>query len=750
MPRIRVPLVVIAAAAAIIASGLPAATPAGAIIGGTSAGDTMPAIPALLFDPGLSHPLTPTEHCTGVLIDPAWVLTAQHCTNLNEQQGHPFLPREVTVTFTRIGGTKEARKVSQIQRAPGYLQGPGIADIALLKLATPVTDISPLPLLGSGQLGGLSTIQRFGYGVTSPGSTTPSKVLNYSVEGVWHKSSTSNLPIKINANCEGFSWPPANALWTYGIGQGATAKGDSGGPVIDPVSPGSYAVAGITQGSLDLQDCTLSKYDPSTLGKHYLGLSNRVDQGSAEWGFISGLVPGVQVLSPGGWTGTRAGVPAGADPSQGVFIGSVSCPGAGSCTAAGLTGGGYGTPVVESLRGGSWSVAQPPLPADAYPFNQAAGLTSVSCASTSTCTAVGSYEDANTDAGLIETGAGGTWSAVRAPVPPGTSGDPYSVLNTVTCLSGTSCIALGSYAPSGFEGMIDTFDGQGWTSQAAPLPADATAATSQFVTLRGLSCGSSSSCVAVGSYVDASGDTEGVIERDHNGAWTGARMPLPADAATSGQYVSVSGVACPAAGSCAAAGSYTTAGGQGQGFLSVLANGSWSTVAAPVPADASTADPAVQFGGTAGPAGTAAESFTRPVACPGAGACVAVGSYLSNSGATRPLIEQLTGGTWAAVPVAFPPGYAGGTGYLTSLACPATGPCLAGGSATANGNTTALVDALGSGGWTADPVALPPDSASPANAFLWDAGCAASGFCAAAGGYYASDSTNQGLLVTGG
>ena len=708
----------------------------------------MPAIPQLLFDPGASHPFTDTEHCTGVLLDPTWVLTAQHCTNLNEQQGHPFQARNVTVTFTRIDGSKEVRKVSQIQRAPGYLSGSGIGDIALLKLSTPVADISPLPLLASGQSGSLTTVQRFGWGITSPSETKPSSVLRYSVEGVWHQSNVSDLGIKIAANCSDFSWPSQYALWTYGTGQGGMAKGDSGGPVIDDISPGSYAVAGITSSSLDLRNCNLHNYNTNTLGNHYLGLSNRVDQGGAEWSFINGLVPDVGVPPATGWTATRAGLPTGADPSQGVTINSVSCPTTGSCTAAGFYDGSYGGPLLETLSGGSWSATQPPLPPDAYRYNQAAGLTSVSCADSSTCIAVGSYEDANTDAGLIESGASGNWSAIRAPLPAGTTGDPFSALNTVTCLSDTLCIALGSYAPSGFEAMIDTLTSQGWQSVTAPLPADASA-TDPNSSLQSLSCATPSSCIAVGSYIAASGNTEGVIEKYDGGAWTAAKVSLPPDAATSGQYVTLSGVACPAVGSCAAAGSYSTSNGQEQGFLSRLSNGAWSTVEAPLPADASATDPAVIFGEFAG-FSIAAQSYTRPVACSASAACIAVGTYIDSSNVDRPLIEQLANNSWTAVPVAFPPGYASGDGYLNSAVCLANGECIASGSAAANGNRTALMDALNTGNWAAIPVTLPPDSASTPSAFLWDTDCTASVFCAAIGGYYANDNTNQGMLMTSG
>jgi hypothetical protein len=105
-------------------------------------------------------------------------------------------------------------------------------------------------------------------------------------------------------------------------------------------------------------------------------------------------------------------------------------------------------------------------------------------------------------------------------------------------------------------------------------------------------------------------------------------------------------------------------------------------------------------------------------------------------GAANGLIETGSGGTWTATRAPLPPGTSGDPySVLNTLSC---------------GNTTALVDALANGSWTAIPVPLPPDSASPLNGFIWAADCTGSGFCAAAGGYYASDNTNQGLLVTSG
>ena len=76
----------------------------------------------------------------------------------------------------------------------------------------------------------------------------------------------------------------------------------------------------------------------------------------------------------------------------------------------------------------------------------------------------------------------------------------------------------------------------------------------------------------------------------------------------------------------------------------------------------------------AGYAGIAAEGFTRPVACSANAACVAVGTYFSSSNGDRPLIEQLAGGTWTVVPVAFPPGYASGSDSSSTVRCGARTP----------------------------------------------------------------------------
>lgn len=280
------------------------AHPAQAIIGGSQAQPTQPAIAKIVFRKYLPFKQVPhdTLYCSGALIDSQFVLTAQHCTNIGEKQGKPYKPQDGTVIFTRSDGSQETRSVTAIPRSPGYNEDTGVGDVALLKLSKKVTDITPLPLLSAGQFGGLTQVERFGWGTTTPTGKTLSDVLKYSTEGVWQLDNTSdirNQGVQVNANCS-IGWPQQYALWTYDIQQGGDAEGDSGGPVMDKLPSGQFAIAGVTSGDADLADCGGKNYIPDNLGKQWLGLATRVDQDSAEWAFITSNVTDIILSSTAG------------------------------------------------------------------------------------------------------------------------------------------------------------------------------------------------------------------------------------------------------------------------------------------------------------------------------------------------------------------------------------------------------------------------------------------------------------------
>ena len=109
--------------------------------------------------------------------------------------------------------------------------------------------------------------------------------------------------------------------------------------------------------------------------------------------------------------------------------------------------GGINQSFVESWNGKAWTIAGNPNPGTAL-----TALSSVSCVSAKSCTAVGSYQNtgSNLRRTLVESWNGSAWKVVSSPNPKaGTATDNYiggitgSGLNAVSCVSVTSCHAVG-------------------------------------------------------------------------------------------------------------------------------------------------------------------------------------------------------------------------------------------------------------------------------------------------------------------
>ena len=162
-----------------------------------------------------------------------------------------------------------------------------------------------------------------------------------------------------------------------------------------------------------------------------------------------------------------------------------------------------------------WTATEAPLPAGAAGLGPGGGLGSVACPSASSCVATGGYSDSSGNKqSLLLTGSGTSWTAAEAPLPAdadvGTDPEPEPDLNSVACPSASSCVVAGLYtdeSSASLQGLLLTGSGTSWTATETPLPAGADPGAG----LWSVACPSASSCVAVGSYTDSSGNGQGLL-----------------------------------------------------------------------------------------------------------------------------------------------------------------------------------------------------------------------------------------------
>ena len=250
-----------------------------------------------------------------------------------------------------------------------------------------------------------------------------------------------------------------------------------------------------------------------------------------------------------------------------------------------------------------------------------------------------------------------------------------------------------------------------------------------------ISCPAVGSCVAVGSYVDAGGSRQGLIETLSDGRFTATTAPLAglSPAAAGNPQVALFDVRCPVTGWCVADGQYSVGPGQTRLLAETLSNGSWSATTLPNPAGSSNPDVGVEG-----------------MSCPTEGACVLVGAYAS-SGQNQPLAERLASGTWTAqAPPINTLSPAGTEGQLFDVSCSSSTACTAVGDT--DGGQGALIETSSGGSWVASSpslAGLTPTAAHGAVGALTNVSCTSSGSCSEAGTYEDQTFATQGLVVAG-
>jgi hypothetical protein len=247
------------------------------------------------------------------------------------------------------------------------------------------------------------------------------------------------------------------------------------------------------------------------------------------------------------WTIQSTPNPTGA---KGTTLRAVDCPAATACTAVGdyTSSSDANLSLAERWNGSSWVIQPTPNPAGGTNnrFN------AVSCPTTAVCTAVGrTYNAGNGQYSLVERWNGTSWVLQSAPRP---TGSILTEFFGVSCATATSCIAVGEYrnASNTYLTLAERWNGTSWTIKSTPNPAGAT-----FPTLQAVSCTSATACTAVGTYTNASGTDVTLAERWNGTTWV--IQPTPNHAGATGSYLQ--GVSCTSATACTATGGYFNSAG---------------------------------------------------------------------------------------------------------------------------------------------------------------------------------------------
>ncbi len=241
------------------------------------------------------------------------------------------------------------------------------------------------------------------------------------------------------------------------------------------------------------------------------------------------------------WDGTSWAIQASANssPTEDNTLMSVSCAAADSCVAVGFYLGtnGYQT-IAEAWDGSTWSMqlsANAPPPSENF-------LNGVTCLSVNSCVAVGYHSANNISETLVEVWNGTVWAVQSSANVPASN---QNTLNSVSCVSASSCFAVGVYLDGGHNrSLFEIWDGSAWSVQTSPV------VSVQFDYTVAVSCVSPSTCVAVGTLSD------GGVRNTLVSVWDGSTWSVQTSPnGPGGGNNFLNGVSCTSSYSCVAVGS---------------------------------------------------------------------------------------------------------------------------------------------------------------------------------------------------
>jgi RHS repeat-associated protein len=457
-------------------------------------------------------------------------------------------------------------------------------------------------------------------------------------------------------------------------------------------------------------------------------------------------------------------VPAPAGETRLPELTGVSCATATACVAVGSVesrppGSTYRQVSMAARWDGSkWSAVSTPNPAGAT----SSALGSISCTSSSSCMALGTYDDGSGPRPFSERLSGATWTVVSTAAPANGKGSVQ--LHSVSCAATTACVAVGQYVsalggpfseePTEEKTLVEVWNGSAWSEQSSPNPSG-----KSFNALAGVSCSSQAVCTAVGSSRPTSGEANEVTlgVRWNGEPWFLQSTPNP----TPQKKSEFEDVSCPATSKCVAVGNDNY---RGKGFFEVWDGSAWSLASSLSGQVKEISCPTTFFcvsiaknengawrmnglewfgdelwiASSEAPAVPSGATNVRllDVACTSEEACIAVGLYKSQTGEWKAHAERWDGTSWSAQAVPLP---AGESRYpeLAGVSCTSGTACVAVGNVESRppGSTYRKVPMAArwdGSKWSAESIPAPTGAISSG---LEDVSCATSSTCMALGTY---------------
>ncbi|MHB8289168.1 MAG: hypothetical protein ACYDEY_08030, partial [Acidimicrobiales bacterium] len=386
------------------------------------------------------------------------------------------------------------------------------------------------------------------------------------------------------------------------------------------------------------------------------------------------------------------------------------------------------SPVVGAISRPAASARWSTMPTPDYSQVLSNKLNNVACISATFCVAVGEYTTrAGVAQNLILTWNGSTWSA-NSSASLSTSASQENIINGVSCVSSTFCVAVGFFDTSAksylYQNLILTWNGSTWSLDSA---ASLSTSASQLNVLGGVSCASSSFCVANGVYYNGTTYQNLIL------TWNGSTWSLDSAASLSpGTSVPTfaGGISCATLRFCVANGIYYN--GTTYQTLILTWNGSaWSLDTA------SSLSP-----------GTSVTTYAGGISCATSHFCVATGTYYKQGTGTadQNLLLTWNGSTWSLDTASSLSSSTSQPNILRGVSCASAISCVATGFYNNGTTLQGLVLIWNGSTWSLDDAAsLSATGSNPS--MPREVSCASSSFCVV-GGHYSNGTLNQNLILT--